>query len=121
MSMTPKTSVSPAASRNSMRPNCRPFSACSRTRTTGMGSRRDARSALHRAALDVGVAVVLQDRLVERLVDQAALAVAADGAHVVVLDRVLVGVELERPAHRLEARCFQRLQHRRLVLELALG
>src|SRR5215831_21233778 len=99
ISMTPKTSVSPAASRNSMRPNCRPFSACSRTRTPAMEGAA-ASAALHRAGLHVRVAVVLQDRLVERLVDQAALAVAADGADVVVLDRVLVGVYLGCPAHR---------------------
>src|SRR5438270_8053768 len=113
MSITPNTSVRPAASRNSINPNCRPLRACSTTSTAG--------SALHRAALHVGVAVVLQDRLVERLVDQAALAVAADRANVVVLDRILVAVELERPADRLEARRLERLQHRGLVLEPALG
>src|SRR5664279_4304720 len=102
MSMTPNTSVSPAASRNSIRPNCSPFSDCSRMRTPGIvrpwrrGGEGARAASLHRAALHVRVAVVLQDRLVERLVDQSALAVAADGANVVALDRVLVGVELER-------------------------
>lgn len=74
----------------------------------------------HPAHLHVRIAVVLQDRFAERPVDQAALAVAADGAHEVVLDRVLVGVELERPAHRVELRRTQRLAHRVLIFQLAL-
>ena len=42
MSMIPNTSVRPAASRNSINPNCRPFSACSRIRIPDMGARRRA-------------------------------------------------------------------------------
>src|SRR6185369_3895139 len=89
MSITPNTIVRPAASRNSISPYCRPFRACSSSRVRPMGRRRP-RSPGHLALLHVRVAVVAQDRLVERLVHQAAVAVAADGAHVVVLDRVLV-------------------------------
>src|ERR1017187_9990139 len=119
MSMTPKTSVKPAASRNSIRPNCRPLRACSRTRVPGTPNRPWPTSGLHLAVLHVGVAVVLQDRLAERLVDEAALAVAADGAHVVVLDRVLVGIEAKGAAHRIELRRLQRLAHRFVVFEIA--
>ena len=39
MSMTPKTSVSPAASRNSMKPSCRPLSVCSTIRRPLIGLR----------------------------------------------------------------------------------
>ncbi len=40
MSMIPNTSVRPAASRNSISPNCRPFSVCSRIRIPDIGRRR---------------------------------------------------------------------------------
>src|SRR5262252_5636284 len=129
MSITPNTSVSPAASRNSITPNCSPLSSCSTISSQGM-RRAPARAgprpgrfgggSFHLAVADVGVAVVLQDRRAERLVDEAALAVGADRAHVVVLDRVLVGVELERPAHRVEVRRLQRLAQALAVVELAL-
>src|SRR5512134_437374 len=115
MSITPNTSVRPAASRNSIRPNCSPLSNCSTISSVGMRA-----ASLHRAGADVGVAVVLQDRLADRLVDQPAFAVRTDRAHVVVLDRVLVGVELERPAHRVEACRLQRLAQRLAVFQLAL-
>jgi hypothetical protein len=36
MSMMPNTSVRPAASRNSINPNCRPFSDCSTMRIQDM-------------------------------------------------------------------------------------
>src|SRR5258706_6091000 len=112
MSMMPNTSVRPAANRNSIKPNCRPFSACSRTRTTT--------PLLHRAVLDVGVAAVLEDRA-HGLVDEAHLRVLADHAQVVVLDRVLVAVELEGAARRLELGRLQRAAHRLLVVQPALG
>src|SRR5882672_5386794 len=111
MSMMPNTSVSPAASRNSIRPNCTPFSVCSRMRTQDMprGGRRTASTCLlHRAILHVGVAVVLEDRS-DSLVDDAPLRIPADDAQVVVLDRVLVAVEqdyrndLQGPRRRLRA------------------
>src|SRR5215831_158363 len=104
MSMMPNTSVRPAASRNSISPNCRPFRNCSRMRTQDMqrGGRGTARTfLLHRAVLHVGVAAVLEDRA-HGLVDDAPLRVLADHAQVVVLDRGLVAVELERAAYRLE-------------------
>src|SRR6185436_6711804 len=120
MSITPNTSVSPAASRNSISPNCSPLSSCSMISSVGMRAAWAARSGLHRASADVGVAVILQDRCVEGLVDQPALAVGADRAHVVVLDRVLIGVELERPAHRIELGRLQCLAQRFAIVELAL-
>ena len=54
------------------------------------------------------------------LVGDAAAGVLADGAQIVVLHRVVVGVELELAAYRLEALGFQRLLQRSLVLDLAL-
>ena len=42
MSITPNTSVSPAASRNSISPNCRPLSNCSAMRVAVMGGRLQA-------------------------------------------------------------------------------
>src|SRR5437870_6886413 len=104
MSMTPKISVRPAASRNNISPNCRPFSACSRTKIPVIAG-----GLLHRALLHVSVAVILEDRLVERLVDQSALAVGTNGAHVIVLDRILIRVEAKRSAHRIELGVLQRL------------
>src|SRR5882672_2896357 len=111
MSMMPNTSVRPAASRNSIKPNCRPLRACSRTRTTT--------ALLHRAVLHVGVAAILEDRA-HGLVDEAPLRVLADHAQVVVLDRVLVAVESEGTAHRLELGGLERPAHRFLVLDPAL-
>src|SRR3954469_12492023 len=110
--MMPNTSVRPAASRNSISPNCRPFSACSRIRIQD-------KALLHRAVLHVGVAAVLEDGA-DGLVDEASLRVLADHAQVVVLDWHLVAVELEGAAHRLEARRFHRLPHRLDVLDFAL-
>src|SRR5262245_31788172 len=91
MSMMPNTSVRPAASRNSINPNCRPLRACSTIRTQVKAW------LLHLAFLDVRVAVVLEDRA-DGLVDEAPLRVLGDHAQVVVLDRVLVAVELEGAA-----------------------
>src|SRR4051812_32002326 len=103
MSMMPNTSVRPAASRNSISPNCRPLSDCSRIRIEDMGPIKRAGprprpssghrlSLLHPAILDIGVAMVLEDGR-ERLVDDPPLRILADHAQVVVLDRVLVGVQ----------------------------
>src|SRR6266850_5212298 len=105
MSMMPNTSVSPAASRNSISPNCRPFSDCSRIRI------QDKTNLLHGAVLHVGVAVILEDGA-DGLVDETPLGILADDAQVIVLDRELVAVELERPAHRLEPAGLQRLAQR---------
>src|SRR5262245_64865368 len=77
--MMPKTSVSPAAIRNSITPSCSPFSVCSRTRRGFKGKgpkKRRGRSApfavrragaplLHRAVLLVAVLVVRAHRLLD--------------------------------------------------------
>src|SRR3954465_3469867 len=135
MSMIPNTNVSPAASRNSISPNCRPFSDCSKIRIQDMKKRAAKNKigvrprffprcalldgSLHIAFLDIGVAVVLEDGA-DGLVDEAPLAVLRHHAQVVVLDRHLVPVELERAAHRLEARRLHRLPHCVDALDLAL-
>src|SRR5688572_27011336 len=112
MSMMPNTSVRPAASRNSINPNCRPLRACSNISNQDKCWRT---RSLHCAVLHVRVAVVLEHRA-DGLVDQAALRILADDAQVVVLDRVLVLVELERPAHRLPLGVEHRLARRIDVL-----
>src|SRR2546427_10467000 len=83
--MMPNTSVSPAAMRNSITPNCRPFSSCSKRRamkngdrphlfcytSLGGGNKRGLspltipihHSPLHLAVLVVRVLVVLEDGL----------------------------------------------------------
>src|SRR6266853_6553417 len=87
--MIPKTSVRPAAIRNSITPSCSPLSACSRTRKRFMARkpgprderrgasvpsrggkpaprpRRPALPLLHRAFLGVGILVVGEDRLLD--------------------------------------------------------
>src|SRR5262252_10162553 len=64
--MMPKTSVSPAAMRKSMTPNCRPLSVCSRTRAQLTAGRAPPpRLPLHRALGDVGVLVALEDGLLD--------------------------------------------------------
>src|SRR5881296_4379050 len=60
--MMPKTSVRPAAIRNSMTPNCSPLRHCSTTRSQFNGPLR---LPLHRTLLIVGVLVVLEDRLLD--------------------------------------------------------
>src|SRR5215813_10409611 len=100
MSMIPNTSVSPAASRNSIRPNCRPFSVCSRTRMAMFRSFR-VLSSFQRALLRIRVRMIF-DHGAERLVGDASLAVFLDDAQVEVLDREAVAVDLERTAHGFE-------------------
>src|SRR5688500_13198480 len=112
MSMMPNTSVRPAASRNSISPNCRPLSPCSRIRI------QDRSALLHAAFLDVGIAVVLEHRA-DGLVHQAALRVLAHHPEIVVLDGILVAVELERAAHGVELGRSERLAYRFYVLDLA--
>src|SRR3989441_12508538 len=137
MSMIPNTRVSPAASRNSISPNCSPFSDCSTISIQDMkrgggnekGEMRRGRftpplfsfkdSLFHRTFLNVGVAAVLEYGS-HGLVDQAPLRILPHHAEVVVLNRVLVAVELERAAHRLELRRLERLSYAFRVLDPAL-
>src|SRR5512140_1521441 len=94
VSMMPSTSVSPAASRNSIRPSCRPFSACSAARVAVTAS-------LHRALAHVGIGMVPEDRG-DGPIGDAALRILLDHAQVIVLHRILVAIEPERAAHGLE-------------------
>src|SRR5438874_12261397 len=130
MSMMPNTSVRPAASRNSISPNCTPFSDCSRKRIadTRSGTEPELVRApspnsklLHRAVFEPEVAVVLEDGA-DLAVDDAPLAVLDQRAHVVILDRRAVRRLLPRPARGLGAlgRLHQRGAERLRVLDLAL-
>src|SRR5262245_19493889 len=92
MSMMPKTSVSPAARRNSISPNCRLFSDCSRNRitVTEIGLLPRFSALLHRRVV---VCPVFHGRAragVDLLVDDAALVVLGEHAQVVVLHRCAV-------------------------------
>src|SRR5262249_75742 len=109
--MMPNTSVRPAASRNSIRPSCRPFSSCSTIRDGGKGS-------LH-LALRGGDVLEVGERLADGLVGDAAASVLVDLAQVVVLDREVVLVEAEFSARRVEFGFGERLAQRLLVLDLA--
>src|SRR5258708_15818787 len=84
MSMMPNTSVRPAASRNSIRPNCTPFSACSRKRI-GVRACCPQRRLLHAAVFGPEVAVVFEDGA-DLAIDDAPLAILHEPPHVVVLD-----------------------------------
>src|SRR5262245_38850238 len=113
-SITPKTSVSPAAIRNSRTPSCSPL----RTWTT----RRvvDIPSLLHRAVLDVRIGVVLE-HLLRDLGLELAVGALRYLDQVEILDRIVVGVELERAAQRLEVGLGERGSECVLVGGRALG
>src|SRR5690606_18375591 len=116
-SMMPNTSVSPAASRNSIRPNCRLLSNCSSRRIPLMRARSGG-SGRHLALADVRIGMVFQHAPHE-LVGHAALGILDDFAQVVVLDGIVVGIEPERAPDGFEGRRFQRLAQRILVLQVA--
>src|SRR5262249_3113291 len=135
--MMPKTSVSPAAIRNSITPYCRPLSVCSSTRprviaTRAPGERKGARpgraprsaprawtSPLHRARGRVGILVVLEDGLLD-LHHELAARILHGLQEVEVLDREVVHVVLVRPAGRLVVGLAHRRDHALLVREIAL-
>src|SRR5690242_18620096 len=115
--MIPKISVSPAASRNSNSPNCRPFRHCSRRRSIalyyvvpakagthapgwdyGPPHSRFPRSPFHRAAVVEAVLVVLDDGG-DGLERQISLGVLHDVLEIEILDRELIVAVLVRPAH----------------------
>src|SRR5688572_22098407 len=111
--MMPNTSVSPAAIRNSVTPNCSPFRSCSKRSAKLIGKEKgrlprpfssgDGASPLHLAVLVVRVLVLLEHRLLDAHLDVAVLQLLGL-QQVEVLDRVVVDVVLERPAQRLEVR-----------------
>src|SRR5262245_57383045 len=114
--MMPKTSVRPAASKNSMTPNCRPLRTCSTTRSpVNAGSALP----LHRALLVVGVLVVLEDGLLDLHLDLAARALHRL-QEVEVLDRRVVRIVGELAPRRLEVGLAHRGDHALLVAEVAL-
>src|SRR5919109_4284975 len=95
--MMPKTSVSPAAIRNSITPNWSPLRHCSRT-----SSQLTNASALplHRALVMVGVLVALEDGLLDLHLHLRGTLHRLQ--QVEVLDRMVVGVVRELPARGLE-------------------
>src|SRR5580765_3311375 len=102
--MMPSTSVSPAAMRNRVTPNCNPFSSCSKTspKVIKKGARAPfwspfRRASLHLAILEVRVLVLLEDGLLDAHLDVAVRELLGL-QQVEVLDRVVVDVEGERPA-----------------------
>src|SRR5229473_5419129 len=117
--MMPKIRVSPAAIRNSMIPNWVPFSTCStrwnisarRSRPTPRGKRR---RLFHLAFTGIGIGVVGKHDFLD-LADKGAFAVLADPQQVEVFDREMVGVVLERPAHRREIGLLEGGDHAVLV------
>src|SRR5439155_21218906 len=106
-----KASDTPIAIRNSTSPNCRPLKPCS--------SSSPAVTSFHRAFCSEIVRPLIQDGP-GRLDVEAAVRALVDHAGVVVLDRLVVVVEPERPAHALEVRLLQRGAESILVLEVAL-
>src|SRR4051794_29445877 len=98
MSITPNTSVKPAASRNNINPNCKPFKACSRRRIVFIVGQKSRGSGPHLASARIGVRVVLKDGA-DCSVGDTTLGIARDDAQVVVLDRVVVVVEAEGAAN----------------------
>src|SRR3954467_9345479 len=102
MSMMPNTSVNPAASRNSIRPNWMPLSPCSRKSVAVIEEFVDgARTTLLHAAFAQPVVLVRRKDGGDLAVDDAALAVLHQRTHVVVLDRRAVCGFLPLPARRL--------------------
>src|SRR6478672_6357088 len=85
-SITPKTSVRPAATRKSSTPNCRPLSACT--------SKSWVVTSAHAALGRPGVGVVLQ-HLPHRLGLELAVGALRHLAEPEILHRVVVGAELE--------------------------
>src|ERR1700674_152123 len=119
-SITPKTSVSPAAIRNSRTPSCRPLRIWSRRRAADISlAPRPGTSSFHRAILDVRVGIVLE-HLLDDLGLELAVGAFGDLDQVEVLDRIVIGVEPEAAAQRLEVGLLQRNAQRVLVGEVAL-
>src|SRR5690349_2690002 len=116
-SITPNTSVSPAATRKSSTPNCSPFSTCTSRSCVVIPCGADAASA-HAAFGGPGVHVVLQ-HLPHSLGLELAVGALRHLAQPEVLHRELIGAEAEPAAHRGEVRGGDRLAQRVLVGELA--
>src|SRR3712207_6444567 len=125
--ITPKTSVSPAATRKSRTPNCRPFRAC--TSRSWVVTRRSAHAALGRVRIDVvfqhlahGLGLELavgpldhlaQPEVLHRVVVHAEAEIAANGAEVRGLDRAAQRLLVRKAPSGLADRAVD--QHGRIV------
>src|SRR5437016_11085266 len=109
--MIPKTSVSPAAMRKSITPNCSPLRHCSTTRSQFNGR---VRLPLHRTLLVVGVLVVLEDGFLDLHLDLPAGTLHRP-QQVEVLDRGVVNVVRELAARGLEVGLSHGRDHTLLV------
>src|SRR5258706_8683369 len=131
--MMPKTSVRPAAIRNSITPSCSPLSVCSRTRTKFMPKTKGARSdrapyrcrrplllSLHPAFLGVGILVVGEDRFLDLHHRILARRPGDRLQQVEILDREMVGVVAELAPRGGEVGPAHRGDHPLLVREIAL-
>src|SRR6476469_927430 len=130
-------SMIPNTSMNSSRPNCRPLRHCSmnsvmarRLHTFAIENGGSARAPppsftapasvrRHLAFRVMTVLAVLDDR--GGCLQHALVAVLDHILQIEVLDRNVIRSELEAAAHRLEIGLFERLTHRVLVGQIALG
>src|SRR5947207_8963601 len=110
--ITPKASDTPIAIRNSTSPNCSPLNPCS-SRSPDVTSLQ--RASFHPTLGSEIVGPVVQDGP-GQLDVKAAVGALVHHTGVVVLDRLVVVVELERPAHALEVGLLQRRAKGVLVL-----
>src|ERR1700730_6119620 len=119
-SITPNTSVSPAAIRNSSTPSCSPLRICTKRRVdirSLFGCRIRNRTP-HRAVLRVDVLVIAEHLLGDLGLELAVLALRR--LHQIeVLDRIVIVAELEIAAQRLEVRFLERGAHGVLVGKVA--
>src|SRR5882757_5406694 len=111
MFMMPNTSVSPAAIRNSWTPSCRPLSDCSINSaapitSSGWPCFQGSVRGLHDTLPDIGVGLIRLDQF-KLLHHRASLGVLDDLGEIRILDRMMVAVELEVAAHRLELHGLQ--------------
>src|SRR4026208_1422052 len=129
--MMPKTSVRPAAIRNSITPSCSPLNVCSSTRTKFMPEAKGARSdraphrcsrppvlSPHPAFLGVGILVVGEDRFLDLHHRVLARRPGDRLQQIEVLDREMVGVVAELAASGGEVRFFHGGNHPLLVREI---
>src|ERR1019366_2805121 len=127
--MMPNTSVNPAASRNSSRPNCNPFRNCSTTSSMDTLHRAERKTAaarerrrrmgpeprsLHRAFVVEAILIILDDGG-DGLERELAVGVLHHVLQIEVLDRDVIIAELEGAAQRLEIRLLHLRLHRVLL------
>src|ERR1700760_2331054 len=146
--MMPKTSVNPAASKNSKRPNCSPFRNCSTTssmflrddphfagladnsptlrggfkkirqRFSAAASLKQNSCSFHRTLVVIAILIVLDDGG-DGLERQGAVGVLHHVLQIEILNRDVVVAVSEGAAHRLEIGLFHRRLHRVLLAQIA--